>query len=230
MLDSLSLVVPAYNEQTNLLPTVREAEAVLRPVVAIRQWVLVDDGSTDGTPAEIASLVESVPGAVTVRHERRRGLGAALWAGVGRATEEWVTWLPGDGQIKPHAIQEMSALAGPCDLIMLMREEARRDLDRRVITLGMYGLVRLLLGFDPYGFSGVFMARRSLLAGLPLKSSTGVQNYAVVMHGRRQGARVAQVRTVIQPRRSGRSKVANARTTLTVLADILKLRLTWGRR
>lgn len=225
MLPSLSVIVPAHNEAANVAPTVRAADAALKGAgIGRLDWILVDDGSTDGTRAVMRSLAESVTRARIACHETRRGLGAAIWTGVACASSEWCGWLPADGQIAPEAIAQMASAAKRADLVMLMREEGKREAGRRLLTAGMYGLSRVLLGFDPYGFSGVFLVRRHCLEGLPLRSASGVQNYAVVMHCRRKGYRIEQARTVMRPRLSGTSKVANPGTALRVLIDILRLR------
>lgn len=221
----LSIAIPAFNEEANVQRAWQTARDVIEPRVSCAvEWILVDDGSNDATGACMAELASVHKGVYKVAHAERRGLGAAIWTGLSAATGELFAWLPADGQIDPAAIVDMVEQASQADLVMLMRDERSRESNRRVLTLGMYGLFRLLLGFDPYGFSGIFLARRSDLASIVLASTSGVQNYAVVMHAMQQKQRIAQVTTVIGARLSGRSKVANLRTTLRVLRDILGLR------
>jgi glycosyltransferase involved in cell wall biosynthesis len=225
MRPSLSVVIPAFNEGENIARAVGRARDELEAArCGPLEWILVDDGSLDGTAAAIERIATEIPGTVVARHERRRGLGAALWTGVERATGEWCTWLPADGQVPASAVAAMAEKRAEADLVMLMRDERARELDRRLMTAGMYTVIRLLLGFDPYGFSGVFLARRDALESLSLRSATGVQNYAVVRHFLRKGYRIAAVRATMLPRLSGQSKVANVATTARVLWDILRLR------
>lgn len=225
LLSSLSVVVPAYNEEANVTRVVLRAEAVLRNHVAERlEWILVDDGSTDGTWSEIKRLADSIPHVISLRHSTNRGLGAAVWTGVTNASSDWCVWMSADGQTPPQAIADMAELAHGADIVLLMREETERTRWRQIVTLGLYGLMRMMLGFVPYGYSGTFLARREILQDIRLHSTTGVQNYAVVLHCQRNGNRIRQTRTVIQPRMSGRSKVANLPTMLKTLFDIMKLR------
>jgi hypothetical protein len=80
-------------------------------------------------------------------------------------------------------------------------------------------------------FQGVFMVRRSLLAGLALET-TG-RGWGVVMEMVmkifRGGHRVVSVPTEVRPRRSGRSKVNNLRTIWINLRQALELRRTLAR-
>lgn len=224
MISSLSLVIPAYNEEANLAQTILAAEPVLRNHVAKQlEWLLVDDGSSDGTWAEMADLAKSMSGIVPLQHQWNRGLGAAIWTGMKEASMTWCTWMPADGQIDPQSYADMVELAGESDVVLLMREEAKRPFWRQILTLILYGSLRLLFGFDPYGFSGVYLVPKEILSGIPACSTTAVQNYAVAIHCHKNGYRIQQVRTAIRPRLSGKSKVANLPTMVKVLYDLLRL-------
>lgn len=82
----VSVVMPVYNEAR----TVRRAvERVLAssPFAggAGGELVVVDDGSTDGTPAELAAIAAAHPEVVIERHPLNRGKGAALRTGMAKA-------------------------------------------------------------------------------------------------------------------------------------------------
>jgi dolichol-phosphate mannosyltransferase len=225
MISSLSIIVPAYNEEGNLVRTILAAEAVLQEHVAeALEWIVVDDGSTDDTWSEVTRLALSTPDVIPLRHATNRGLGRAIWTGLAQATAEWCTWMPADGQLEPWSIVGMVRLAAESDLVLLLRHEKDRALWRRFLSLVFCGLMRIMFGFDAHGFSGVYLIRRSLLQGVPIRASTAVQNCAVAIHCQRSGYRVRQVYGIIQPRTSGESKVTNLPTVLRTLLDIIKLR------
>jgi len=81
---SLSLVMPAFNEQATIL------EAVERVLAQgfVAQLIIVDDASTDGTADFLASISDSR--VLVLRHEENRGKGAALRTGIARATANYV--------------------------------------------------------------------------------------------------------------------------------------------
>lgn len=230
MAPALSIAVPAFNEEANLRIAVEAARSIIEPAVpGSVEWILVDDGSSDATGARMDELAAEHGSVRKVAHARRKGLGAAIWTGLSAAGGELFTWLPADGQIDPSAVVTMLARAATAELVLLMREERSRETQRRALTLGMHALFRLLLGFDPYGFSGIFLAQRRHLASLALVSSSGVQNYAVVINAIRNHQRIERVTTVVGQRLSGRSKVTNLRTALRVFRDIIALRAKMGR-
>jgi glycosyltransferase involved in cell wall biosynthesis len=230
MSPALSIAIPAFNEELNVRRMFEHARSCVEAGVGKSvEWVLVDDGSTDRTGARMDELASEHELVSKVVHPHRRGLGAAIWTGVSASKGELFTWLPADGQIDPSVISSMMARMETADLVMLMREERERETSRQALTLGMYGLFRLLLGFDPYGFSGVFLTRREHLTSVALASNSGIQNYAVVINAMRKQQRLARVTTVVGPRLSGRSKVTNVSTTLRVMTDILRLRVKMSR-
>lgn len=98
----LSVVVPVYNEKGTVLKII---EKVLR-LDMVKEVIVVDDGSTDGTKELLQKTV--FDGRVrTYFHDRNRGKGAALRTGFGHATGEIVTIQDADLEYDPNEFVEM---------------------------------------------------------------------------------------------------------------------------
>ena len=76
----LSVVIPAYNEQSRIHPTLDRVLAYLRGRRQPFEVILVDDGSTDLTADAVARRAD--PEIVVMRSARNRGKGAAVRRGV----------------------------------------------------------------------------------------------------------------------------------------------------
>jgi dolichol-phosphate mannosyltransferase len=103
---AVSVVVPVRNEAENVAPLVGEIAAALEG-----QWpfevVYVNDGSTDGTEAELQRLIALHPWLRRVRHKQSCGQSAAVRTGVAAARARIVVTLDGDGQNNPTFLPPM---------------------------------------------------------------------------------------------------------------------------
>src|SRR5439155_15497741 len=84
---NVAVVLPAYNEHNNLTPLVTELVDVARRHSLALQIIVVDDGSTDGTAAELTELQCRVPCLRVVTHRVNRGLAQALKTGMAAARD-----------------------------------------------------------------------------------------------------------------------------------------------
>jgi dolichol-phosphate mannosyltransferase len=96
----LSVVVPVRNEAENIEPLAREIADALAKLPAF-EIVYVDDGSDDGTRAELERMRACIPELRCVRHARSCGQSAAILTGVRSARHPWIATLDGDGQNDP---------------------------------------------------------------------------------------------------------------------------------
>src|SRR5947209_11769402 len=126
----LSVVIPVKDEAANVAPLVAELRAALDGLL-IYEIVYVDDGSQDGTAAEVARLQAEAPHLRLLRHMRNYGQSAAIRIGVRAARAAWIATLDGDGQNDPADIPKMwrmvlSAPTAPSPVIAGYRE-VRQD-------------------------------------------------------------------------------------------------------
>ena len=98
----ISVIIPAYNEEEAIGAVVRE---VVERASEVKEVIVVDDGSSDGTAAAAEQA-----GATVIRSPYNRGNGAAVKAGIRRATGEVVVMMDGDGQ---HKAEDIARLLEP---------------------------------------------------------------------------------------------------------------------
>src|SRR5438874_6845308 len=78
---SVSLIIPAHNEEAGICSALEEADCALAELVPDYEIIVVDDGSGDGTAARIAEASLRLPHVRLIRHPGNRGYGAALRTG-----------------------------------------------------------------------------------------------------------------------------------------------------
>src|ERR1700686_4815552 len=100
---AVSVVVPVRNEAGNIAPLVAEIATALDG-----QWrfevIYVNDGSSDGTEAELKRLMAQHPWLRRVRHKQSCGQSAAVRSGVAAARAPLIVTLDGGGQNDPAFI------------------------------------------------------------------------------------------------------------------------------
>ena len=108
---SVSIIVPAFNEEAAIGVTLRAIGAAMCESAWEYEIVVVDDGSTDST-----ARVAAENGARLVRLNRNCGYGAALKAGIETAQFPWILITDGDGTYPAGAIPALLALSARADM------------------------------------------------------------------------------------------------------------------
>ena len=123
---SVSIVVPVKNEAGNIAPLVAEIERALAGTAF--EIVYVNDGSTDGTEAELASLKASRPWLRQIKHVASCGQSSAVRTGVKHARAPLVATLDGDGQNDLAFVPKLLAvLADPRVGLVAGQRVGRKD-------------------------------------------------------------------------------------------------------
>lgn len=100
----ISIIIPIYNVET-WLP--RSVEAILANDTAGCEVILVDDGSSDGSPALCDSYAAAHPGLIRVIHQQNAGPGAARNAGIAAAKGAWFLFVDSDDRLAPKALTRL---------------------------------------------------------------------------------------------------------------------------
>ncbi|MBI5914064.1 MAG: glycosyltransferase family 2 protein, partial [Bacteroidetes bacterium] len=213
----LSVVITVYNEEENIGPLVGQVTAVLEGIDY--EIIYVDDGSTDGTLAELKKL----------RHDRLRflefrknyGQSMALMAGIDYARGEYIATMDGDLQNDPADIPAMLRLAeeGDWDMVAGIRVN-RQDgfILRKIPSLIANWIIRNAadVHMKDYGCAlRVFRGEIAKDLGL-----YGELHRFIPVLARLEGARITQVEVRHHARRFGKSKYGLGRT-FKVISDLL---------
>ena len=105
----LSIVVPAYNEEHRLPPTLARLHAFLAAQPMRWEIVVVDDGSRDATCAVVEAAMANIPNLRLVRQSPNRGKGAAVRLGMLAARGQIRVMSDADGSMSPDQLPRLLA-------------------------------------------------------------------------------------------------------------------------
>jgi glycosyltransferase involved in cell wall biosynthesis len=127
----LSVLLPAYNEEACIEAVVREAAGVLRGLGRRFEILVVDDGSTDATPARLKALRADLPELRVLRLAKNSGQSAALGAAFRAARGGIFVTLDSDGQNDPADIPALVAKLESCDVCCGFRAKRQDTWSKR---------------------------------------------------------------------------------------------------
>ncbi len=233
-LDSLAVVLPCRNEAAVLRDVVGAALRHAQPCARALEVVVVDDASTDATPALAAALAREDPRVRVVRTPACRGYGAALRAGFAATTAAWVFYTDGDGQFDLAelpaflgALREPDAPHTPhTPHIVIGRRATRAEgLVRRFNAWAWTALVNGAFGLHVRDVDCAFKVfPGEVLRAMPLESDGALISAELLARARRLGLRIAQRDVTHHPRRAGRASGASPRVILRAFRELFALR------
>lgn len=199
----LSVVVPAFNERANLAPLAEETRLAIIAAGIPAELILVDDGSTDGSPETLAGLAARNPWIRPILLPRRAGQSAALLAGVEAARGRFLATLDADLQNDPGDLPWMLQILrqGEVDMVQGVRLARQDNGVRRGASLLGRLVRRVLLGSrfrDTGCATRVFTAE--VARGLPLHFR-GMHRFLPV-YAQLSGARVLERPVSHRPRKA----------------------------
>ena len=110
----LSIVVPAYNEEHRIAPTLARLSAFLTNQPMRWEIVVVDDGSRDATCAVVERAMATIPNLRLVRQHPNRGKGAAVRLGMLAARGQIRVMSDADGSMPPEQLPRLLAPIHAC--------------------------------------------------------------------------------------------------------------------
>jgi glycosyltransferase involved in cell wall biosynthesis len=232
----LTFFFPAYNEEENVEETTRRALEEIGPLVGGSIEVLiVDDGSTDRTPA-LADALAAGDERVRVHHQANRGYGGALRAGFAAARGQLIGFSDGDLQFDLREFGRLLDRLGderrPVDAVIGYRIK-RRDPPHRLFIAKTYNAIAsVLFGLRVRDIDcAMKVFRRELFDDLPLDTDSPFLSAELLIKLRARGERMAQVGVNHYPRAAGTNTGASFRKILRTFRDIGRLRWAlWTRR
>jgi glycosyltransferase involved in cell wall biosynthesis len=227
---TLSVVITAYNEEEALWGVCTDVIDALEGLEH-KEIVVVNDGSTDQTAQVMDQLQAQWPTLIRCIHlESNQGMGAALQKGYKEARMEWVSFLPGDGQIAPDqlwilikAVQNGDLSRRPIDLVTTRYRNRTYTLKRWTLSLGLR-IVSAAISGTWVRSEGMYLLKTKDVQSLPLLSTSFMLNLEIPIRMARQRKDIQEVWIDVRPRQGGVSSATQWNRIWHTFRDLCILR------
>lgn len=226
---SLSIVLPAYNEEQSIGATLADVTTALNAWGADYEVIVVNDGSRDHTGEVIAAFAAREPHVRVVTHAVNQGYGAAIKSGFAAAANDLTFFMDSDGQFTIADLPELLVHIEFVDAVLGYRIN-RQDAPMRLLNAwGWKALVFLALGVHVRDLDCAYKVfRTDFLHANPPTTSGALLNAELLYTLNRVGATYREVGVRHLPRNGGRATGANVRVILRALRDLV--RYAWRQR
>jgi glycosyltransferase involved in cell wall biosynthesis len=224
----LTVVLPAFNEAESLPELWAELRPVLDAIARPAEVIVVDDGSTDATPAIVRTLHESDARVGLLRLAANYGLSAALDAGLARARGRIVITLDSDLQNDPRDIPRMLVHLDDYDAVTGWRQQRDDPWLKRVSSRVANAVRNAVTREDVHDSACTLrVMRRGCLGCLP--RFRGFHRFVPTLL-RMAGCRVLELPVAHRARRFGVSHYGIRNRALVAFEDLLAVRWMQARR
>jgi glycosyltransferase involved in cell wall biosynthesis len=214
-----SVLVPAYNEEENILLVAQKFAEVFAETGDNGEVVFIDDGSTDKTKAEAEKARNEFSFVKVVSYPRNQGKTSALSAGFNAAAGGIYVIFDADLQFDPWDVPRLvSEIDKGADISTGWKQG---KYEKRFVS-GVYNwLCRKLFKIEIHDLNSIKAFKKEILENITLREDW--HRYLVVLAAE-QGYRISEIKVTLRPRLHGTSKYSGAGRILTGFLDLLSVK------
>ena len=222
-LSSVSLIIPAYNDEETVGRLIDDGDALLSQVCADYEIVVVNDGSKDRTLDVIQGRADTNPHVRLINHPVNKGFGVTIRELYMAGTKEFIFSLPGDYQYAPKELVAMAAGLKTHDFVIGLRVN-RNDPPRRKMQSKVYNLMlRTFYGHRHKDVNSIKLFRKEILDHITLQSYTPFVDAELCIRAERAGFKVIELPIEHLPRTTQGASGGKFSVIWETFSDLIKM-------
>lgn len=229
--NSISFIVPCYNEEKNVEDTVTTIRCVVTAEQRDYEIILVNDCSIDRTGEIIDRLAETDQHIKALHNPRNLNMGGAFKRGLRAASKDYLILVPGDNGFGEESLQQvLKAIGGADILIPYVTNSNIRSPLRSFSSKGFTWLINILFGFNIRYYNGPVVHQTALLKTINIRTDSFAYQAESLVKMLAKGYSYKECPVKIQERVGGKSSALKAKNIFAIFFTILDLLLTIGPR
>lgn len=225
--NSLSVFMPAYNEEKNIGGTLEQVLNVLKPLgISEYEVIVVNDGSKDNTAGVVEEWEKKDSHVRLVNHEKNKGYGEAVKTGFYSAKFDYLVFIDSDGQFDFGDITKLMEKIDTADVVVGYRVNRQDSFMRILNGWGWTQISNILFGLNIRDVDCAFkLFKKKVIETIPhLESTRGAMiNPETLARSKKAGFKIAEVGVQHFPRKEGKQTGANLKVILVSFSDLIKL-------
>src|SRR6266496_2076812 len=227
---SLSVVLPAYNEEQIIASTVNDVLTALDGRIRDFEVIVVNDGSIDHTGEIVERIALADVRVRLVSHTVNQGYGATLVDGFAAATKALTFFMDSDGQFDIHDLFQFFNFIDEYDAVIGYRIDRQDTWIRKLNAWGWKMLVRLVFGLRVGDIDCAFkLYPGKFFHEHRLETRGAMINAEILYKFTRAGYTYTQLGVRHLPRRGGRATGAKLSVILRAFRELIAYAWKWRR-
>lgn len=207
-MQQLSVIIPTYNEEENVLQLVERIHAALSLDRIVYEIIFIDDHSTDRTEAFIKTLIQNYPIKLFLK-KGAKGKAQSLIEGFKEANYDLICMIDADLQYPPEAISQMvKKITEGADVVVANRKEKQAGILRTFVS-DSYSIIfnKLLHNFDFDVQSGLKVFKKEIIERIHLKRGKWAIDLELLIKAKNAGYNIVNFDIIFAKREKGKTKV-----------------------
>ncbi len=220
MINSISIILPALNEEGNIEAAVKDIQSYFNSREEKYEIIVINDGSTDST-GEIAERLAGEDGTIrVVHHPTNKGYGSALKRGFDASRYKYVFFTDSDRQFDVKGLDILLPLikTDAVEIIIGYRLKRKDPFIRRFLSWGYNSLVGYLFDLNVKDIDCAFkIFRKDIFSKIKIESKNFFVNTEILAKARHYGFNVLEVGVPHFPRTAGKTTVTLKQIPMTLI-------------
>ncbi len=218
---SISIFLPAYNEEDNIEQAVMNSVEVLREISDDWEILVINDASKDRTGEIAERMAQEIPQVRVIHHEINTRLGGALRTGFDNSSKELVFYTDADNPIDMNDLRWAVPMMDEVDFITGYRLNRDEPLKRKIYSRCYNWMIRLLFGLKVRDVNFSFkLLKQDVLKKAKLHAQGSFIDAELLIEARKYGFIVKEVGVQYYARTKGVSTLASPSVIFKILAEM----------
>ncbi len=221
---SISVILPAYNEEDNIKKTVDSASLFLDSSFSEWEIIVVNDGSSDNTGEIINKTAGKDKRIKPIHHSCNKGYGGALKSGIEASEKELLFFTDSDGQFDISELKLMIDEIENYDIAAGYRRKRKDPLYRKINMIGWNILARILFGLKIRDINCAFkLFKKKVFDNIKIDANGAMINIDILVQAVNKGFRIKEIPVTHFPRACGKQSGANIKVIFNAFKELFEL-------